>query len=217
VRFLATLALALGLALAATSAASADEVVRYDRAGRAIAFDVRTGGVNVNWYARFLRNALHGDEISDVVIRIVSPSRISALCGRGSDSCYNAGRGGATVVVPAGRSRVVAHLLVHEYGHHLDASYGLLAALEHDWYWWRTGARAWWSARGLARLLAHAEVTWGYRLGWSRSIDEIFAEDYARLAVGDRYLIGWLGPPRPAALRALRRDIARGIATDRLR
>ena len=136
------------------------------------------------------------------------------LCGRAADSCYNGGRGGATVVVPAGRSAVVAHLLVHEYGHHLDASYGLTAALEND-SWWSDGARAWWSARHLAGLLAKAKVTWGYRLGWSRSIDEIFAEDYARLEVGDRYLIGWLGPPTRNVLRALRRDIIRGMTAER--
>jgi hypothetical protein len=213
VPFLKTLVIIVVLGLAAVASSAAATVVRYDRQGRVMTFDVRTGGVNVNWYAQLLRNALHGDEISDVVIRIVAPRRVAALCGAGADSCYNGDRGGDTVIVPAGRDGIVAHLLVHEYAHHLDASYGLTGALEDEWRNWRRGARDWWSARRLARLLAAGKVTWGYRLGWSHSIPEILAEDYARLELGTPYLIRWLGTPSAAALRALRTDIAAAISS----
>jgi hypothetical protein len=208
---LAVLAAAIFVALTTGAKATAATVVRYDSAGRAMTFDVRTGGVGVNWYARLLRRSLHGDEIEDVVVRIVSPRRIASLCGSGADSCYNGDRGGGVVVVPAGRNARTAHLLVHEYAHHLDASYDLTSALEDEWPSWRTGARGWWTARGLGRLLAQGKVTWSYRLGWSRSIAEILAEDYARLELRSAYLIRWLAVPTRPELRALRSDIVDAI------
>jgi len=209
---LAVFGAALISALALSSEASATVVVRYDNDSRAITFAVHAARVDVNWYARLLRNTLHGAEISDVVIRVVAPARVAALCGD-ADSCYKGGRGGGTVIVPAGRNPLVAHLLIHEYAHHLDAAYDLTDALEENWWSWRTGARNWWNARGLDALVARNKVAWSYRLGWSRSIGEILAEDYARLEVGGPYLIRWLRAPTRAMLRALRRDIVRELST----
>ena len=50
-------------------------------------------------------------------------------------------------VVPAGSTRGIAHTLVHEYGHHVDA-FNRHGGLEEP-----NGTRNWWRVRGLARLV----------------------------------------------------------------
>jgi hypothetical protein len=55
----------------------------------------------------------------------------------------------------------------------------------------------WWADRGISTLLASHQVAFDYALGWSHSIGEIFAEDYAYIHVGPsyHYAITWLSPP----------------------
>ena len=67
----AALIVAAAAQLLGAESANGAVVTRLDRAGRPMTFDVRARGVNVNWYAGRLRGSIHGDEISDVVVRIV--------------------------------------------------------------------------------------------------------------------------------------------------
>lgn len=188
-------------ALAFAGAAAAQEVVARDGAGRAIHFDVRAAGVDVGWYTRLLRNADHADEIENVTIRIVDWDELRSTCGRGAAGCFEREGGRGLVVVPAGESREAAHTLVHEYGHHIDASHQHRGLREPN------GTRHWWRVRGLARLVEHQSVRRSYREGWSRSIAEIFAEDYAFMNVGGPYKIGWLDPPNRVTRQAIRADL----------
>jgi hypothetical protein len=199
------LALAAAALLAFPALAHGKIVVRNDAEGRPITFDVRAPNVPIAWYARHMRRALHGDEISTVTIRIVRKGRIEALCGRGSEACYQRDRAGARMIVPKGRSALVATLLYHEYGHHVDISYGGVRGVPE-----MNGTAGWWQARKLERRLASGRVALDYSLGWKRSVREIFAEDYARLHVRFAWQIGWLRPPGPAILDAIRADIAAG-------
>jgi hypothetical protein len=189
------------IALAVAGNAAADDVVVRDGAGRSISFDVRAQGVDVGWYARLLRNADHSDEIEDVTIRIVDWSELRDTCGRGAAGCYEQVRGRGLVVVPSSESRETAHTLVHEYGHHIDASHHHRGLREPN------GTRHWWRVRGLARLVEARSVRRSYREGWSRSIAEIFAEDYAYANVGGPYKIGWLDPPNRVTRQAIRADL----------
>jgi hypothetical protein len=59
----------------------------------------------------------------------------------------------------------------------------------------------------MANLLRERRVSRDYSRGWSHSIGEIFAEDYAQLHVGFAYKIRWLGAPGADVLAALRRDL----------
>ena len=64
--------------------------------------------------------AIHGSEIETVRIRIVPHSRISAVCHTQRPELLRGGEKKGLVVVPAGRSADVAHMLLHEYAHHID-------------------------------------------------------------------------------------------------
>ena len=202
--FLAVLLAALGLA----PTAAAQIVTAEDRQGRTITFDVLTENVDVEWYAELLRNAAHGDEIERLTVRIVAPADLQAVCGGPANACYGGPRTSARITVPAGRSHSLAHSLLHEYGHHIDAHRGVGAALREP-----NGSASWWAARGIAKLVAEEHVSHTYSLGWERAIGEIFAEDYAQLHIEHQYQIQWLAPPTRAVRAALRRDLENVPAT----
>jgi hypothetical protein len=193
-RLLVSFVLVSTVSAAAAVAAQADVVTSHDSSGRAITFDVRIAGADVEWYAALLRNAPHGDEISTVTIRIVPRSDIVAYCGSGAAACY----GGRVIYVGLGHDMETAHELVHEYGHHLDSAWAVAGVREPN------GTPVWWQLRGMAALLAQHSVAFDYSLGWSRSVGEIFAEDYAYMIVGDNYdRIPWIGPPSAELKAAL--------------
>ena len=188
-------------ALAFAGGASAAEVVLQDDAGRQIRFDVRAEGVDPEWYAALLRAAPHGDEIASVRIDVVSRAELRSICGRDASGCYSRN----TMTVPAEQSEDNAHTLLHEYGHHLDRSLPVAGIAEPN------GAGVWWRARGMAELVRLGSVARTYILGWSRSIAEIFAEDYAQLArPGAPFAISWLDPPDETVLAAIRADLGLG-------
>jgi hypothetical protein len=196
VRSFAALLAALVLGLAFVTGADAAIVTSQDNQGRRITFDVRDANANVEWYASLLRSAAHGNEISDVTIRIVAPEDVSIYCGEQAAACYS-GRSRRLIVVPAGQSSFVASTFLHEYGHHLDTSWSVAGVPELN------GTPVWWQARGMSSLLDAGQVAFDYSLGWSRSIAEIFAEDYAFTHLGDGYAIPWLQPPDQALRTAL--------------
>jgi hypothetical protein len=184
--------------------ALAAEEVRQDDEGRTIRFDVRAGGVDVDWYAGHLRRAPHGDEIERVVVRIVDRAGLREACGRAAAGCYGRGR----LVGPAGRDLRTARVLLHEYGHHLDSRRGNAAAPEPN------GTPLWWRARGMGELVRVQSVRRNYSRGWSRSIGEVFAEDYAYTALGRRYRIAWLRPPDGVVRQALLADLGLAAPPD---
>jgi hypothetical protein len=174
-----------------TGAASAAIINTTDGQGRRMTFDVRAATVDTNWYADILRATAHGNEISDVTVRIVPDQQIDALCGNEAAACYSGFRGSPTIIIPAGKSQHIEGTLIHEYGHHLDASWRVSGVPELN------GTPAWWAARGMAALLSNRTVTFDYSRGWDHSIGEIFAEDYAFIHVGPtyKYAIRWMTPP----------------------
>ena len=198
--------LLVAAAAATAGPASGAVVTREDAAGRVITFDVPTS-VNVNPYASVLRRALHGDEIETVTIRFVSRATLTRSCGGGGVSCYRGRWRGGEIFLPARGGSSTKYSLLHEYAHHLDARYGLTSSRR-----WEPAARRWWWARRIERRLRSGQVTWDYELGWSRSIGEIFAEDYVQLHARARYGIPWLARPGDAVLTALRRDVRQALA-----
>jgi hypothetical protein len=192
---------ALLTTLAFAGGAGAAEVILPDNEGRLIQFDVRVEGVDAEWYAALLRAAPHGNEISTVRVNVVSWDELRTTCGRDAGGCYARN----VMVVPAEQNDEIAHTVVHEYGHHLDRSTPVTGAREPN------GTAIWWRARGMERLLRVNSVATTYILGWERSIAEIFAEDYAQLALGDaRYAISWLPRPDATVLAALKADLGLG-------
>jgi hypothetical protein len=201
VRSLAVIALVAGT-LVAAGTADAAIVTRHDSAGRVVTFDVRARGVQVGWYAGVLRRAIHGDEIETVRIRIVPRTQISRLCeGEWTQSCYDGDEKGGVLVIPAGPPSEVAHLLLHEYAHHIDMARSNFLYTDKPW------ASSWWATRGMKSLIARGRVSLTYSLGWEHAAGEIFAEDYVQLNMRSRYNIRWLDPPGAAVKAALRRDL----------
>ena len=189
-------ALCAALALVFATGANAAIVTSHDDQGRQITFDVRAPNVDTEWYASILRASAHGNEISDVTIRIVPESQIPGLCGgEDASACYTGRSGPPTIMIAAGKSKIIEDTLLHEYGHHLDTYWRVSGVPELN------GTPVWWAARGMAALLAQHQVAFDYSLGWSHGIGEIFAEDYSYIHTGDRYAIRWLSPP-DAALKA---------------
>jgi hypothetical protein len=194
---LTVLVFALTLALAA--GASAAIVTTTDGQGRRITLDVRAATVDTDWYASVLRATAHGNEISNVTIRIVPDQSIETLCGSAAAACYTRSGGRPTIMIPAGKNQFIEGTLVHEYGHHLDASTAVPGVPELN------GTPAWWAARGMAAMLASHTVAFDYSRGWDHSIAEMFAEDYAFIHVGPsyRYGITWMTPPDDALKAAM--------------
>jgi len=191
----------LVLSLAAAGEAAAADVVVADDEGRSIRFDVRTEGVDVEWYAALLRAAPHADEISTVRIDLVSAAELADTCGRQASGCYSR----RVLTIAAAQNSGNAHTLVHEYGHHVDASRGVAGAPEPN------GSSTWWRARGIARLVELGSLYRGYARGWDRNIAEVFAEDYARIArPGDPHMIQWLEEPNEPVLAAILHDLGLG-------
>lgn len=189
---LAVLALVLALAFAASAGAAI--ITTTDGQGRRITFDVRSTAADTDWYASILRGTAHGNEISSVTIRIVPDQSIENLCGPEAAACYTRSGGRPTIMISAGKNTFIEGTLIHEYGHHLDASTSVPGVPELN------GTPAWWAARGMASLLAGHQVAFDYSQGWAHSIAEVFAEDYAYIHVGPtyRYGITWLSPPDDA-------------------
>jgi len=199
-------ALLAALALAGATGANAAIITSHDDQGRTITFDVRAPVVDTEWYASVLRAAAHGNEISNVTITIVPEPQIPAFCG-GQDAaaCYS--RNGPTIYVPAGKSRLLETILLHEYGHHLDTVWHVPGVPELN------GTPTWWADRGMASLLASNQVAFDYSLGWSHSIGEVFAEDYAYIHTHSRYGITWLSPPDAALQRDMFTELGTPTAT----
>jgi len=189
------------LSLAFAGEAAAEEVVVADDQGRSIRFDVLAEGTDVEWYAALLRAAPHADEISTVRIDLVTSAELAERCGQQAAGCYRR----KVITVAAAENGANAHTLVHEYGHHIDATRGVAGAPEPN------GSSTWWRARGVARLVALRSAYHGYVRSWDRNIAEIFAEDYARLArPGSRHRIPWLEEPDEAVLAAIVHDLGLG-------
>ena len=183
--------LALVLSVAVATGASAAIVTSTDLQGRRITFDVRAATVDTNWYTDVLRATAHGNEISNVTVRIVPDQSIDSLCGNEAAACFTHVAGRATIMIPAGKNQIIEGTLIHEYGHFLDES------TPNPGYPELNGIPVWWADRGISALLASHTVAFDYSLGWAHSIAEIFAEDYAYIHVGPTYHYGitWLSPP----------------------
>jgi hypothetical protein len=197
----ALLPLVVLASLAFAGPAAAAEIVLQDDQARPIHLDVHVEGVDAEWYAALLRSAPHGDEISTVRVDVVSRDELRETCGRDAGGCYSRN----VIVVPAEPSDETAHTVVHEYGHHLDHSTPVAGVREPN------GTPVWWRARGMERLVRLGSAATTYALGWDRSIAEIFAEDYAQLALGHgNHRITWLSLPDATVLAALRADLGLG-------
>lgn len=192
------------------ASAAGAEVTADDGRGNTMRFSLEAPGATVAEPARILRESVHGPEVATVLVRLVPTAQVPALCGSAAArACYRGRSDGAgEITVPAVASPELDRVLLHEYGHHVDNT-ARNTGNEPD------GTPGWWRERGVAGLLAAGRVARDYRLGWDRSIGELFAEDYVQLNLRTAFPFEWIAPPSPAVLDAMRQDItgsARGPA-----
>lgn len=183
--------------------AAMEAVTVHDAQGRPFGFDAGTTGADPAPFVAALSRAVHGEEIRDLTVRVVPARAIRASCSDArAVACYardEAGRGVITTSPGLGRQGV--RNLLHEYGHHIDATYGNGALQDPN------GTPRWWAARRMGALLASGRAARTYARGWERAVGEVFAEDYMVMNLGGRSGIAWLPQPSRRVRAAMRRDI----------
>lgn len=187
--------------LAGSGVASGAIVTTQDEKGRTITIDADSRATSIGDYARLLRNSVHGDEIETVTLRVVPETAVTRLCrSPHAEACYRGGQN-ATITVREGDAAEDAQTILHEYGHHVDATISHRRGRELN------GTPRWWGTRAMGLRLSRGQVSSGYSRGWKRAIGEIFAEDYAQMHLRGPYAISWLPRPDETVFRAIRLDV----------
>lgn len=195
-----------------------------DSAGRTFTIDSTIPGADLNAVAAVLNATYHGEEIKDIIVHAVRFSEMPAFCeSNEADACYL-----ATDPVHNGKGQLWfsydkedwRHLLVHEYGHHMDNQLLNIAHLT-DFGIGKgcginsDGSRNWFIVRVLGGNL-------GNKFGcsatnWENLMPELYAEDFVVL----NGIIGWELPTAPApsssALKAMKFDIDNGLKLARVK
>ena len=86
------------------------------------ACEIVCGAANPEAIATFLGTLVHGNEMNQLTVELVTPLEITAQCGPGALACYYSGGermviSGNKDVAPDGATR--EYITAHEYGHHL--------------------------------------------------------------------------------------------------
>jgi hypothetical protein len=184
-----------------------------DPQGNAMHISSALPGLDLTPYARLLAGIpLHGREIQDLEVEVVAPDAIAAVCGSDdAAACYGADNPGHS---PAGHmylpssDRDLVHIVVHEYGHHVDNQLLNLAGLGYGCGVDGDGSRSWFFARDREDGIFNRGYDCSPATEWDHLLPELFAEDFTR-ANGLRDWVMPVPPPSSAELDAMRQDIAR--------
>jgi hypothetical protein len=169
-------------------------------------------GLDLLPYAQLLTWVIHYDEIEDVTVEVVAPTRIAEVCGEGAVGCYqpeNPGRSPRGWMWIPSVHPDLDHILVHEYGHHMDNQLLNLAHLDMGCDASGDGSRDWFFRRDADDSLLDSGISCSSDNDWSYLLAELYAEDYTWLH-GNRY---WrpdfpVGPPGDLQLEAMSSDMA---------
>ena len=165
--------------------------------------------LDLRQYADLLAATLHRAEIEQVVAEVVPRDQVGTICGHPSaEACYGSRTGSREgyMWIPHAHEDL-AHIVVHEYGHHVDNQLLNLAHLDRCSYA-SDGSRNWFFARNVsATTLSCAPGT-----EWDRLLPEVFAEDYAWLVGNRTWVIRGTAPPTAGQTSALAYDFAHPFA-----
>lgn len=203
--------------------AAADRTELFvDQHGHQIALSTYIDGLDLAPYASVLAGTLHYDEIEDLAVWVVPPADVQEICGAADAlACYGPdGRHSlhGTLVIPTSDPDL-QHIIVHEYGHHVDNQLDNLAhvfprgacGFDND------GSRNWFFERDVEDNILSRGISCDPSARWEDLLGELFAEDYAWL-VGNR---SWVLPgtrnPTSLQLDALAYDFAYPLQTRTLR
>jgi hypothetical protein len=180
-----------------------------DGDGHVITVGTDLADVDLRPVAALVAGTLHRGEVERLRVRVVAMSDMPSACDPAAVACYapeagtEIGRARGEMIVAADDPDL-AHTVVHEYGHHIDAQLwnfpagGPCRGLD--------GSRRWLFARELAGGLLQ-EAGCGDEVPWERLLPEVFAEDFVALNGIRDWELPDLAAPTPAVLDALRADI----------
>jgi hypothetical protein len=168
--------------------------------------------VNQRW-ADFLDSLAHGSELADLTLLVAPFSQVQQQCGLASYACYKSDRG---LVVSIGErvppdGPAPEGVIAHEYGHHVAAHRSNAPWRAESW-----GAKRWATAMGICAKVRAGDLHPGDEAAYYLSNPgEAFAESYRLLnetslglPVTPWTIVSPSLRPTPAALDALRRDVA---------
>ena len=136
-------------------------------------------------YAQVFAGLHHGDEIEAVTIEVVAPDRIPEICGDPEAlACYapeDATRSlNGWIWIPTSDPDLI-HIIVHEYGHHVDNQLVNLGHLGLGCRFDNDGSRNWFFERNIDDRLLDNGISCSPGRGWSYLLGELYAEDYTWL------------------------------------
>ena len=190
-----------------------------DEHGHPITLSTDPPGVNLSVFAAVLGGTIHGDEITQLRIEVVSLAQTGATCGNvDAVACYmpdDPARSAAGQMWFAADDPDVIHTIVHEYGHHMDNQLLNLNSLGLCDYS-SDGSRDWFFERDL-----HDDIV-GEGFGcrsetWELLLPELFAEDFVVLNGIDAWMLPSAPPPTQGQLDALAYDIDNPFVPERHR
>jgi hypothetical protein len=168
-------------------------------------------GLELAQYANVLASTVHRNETAKVLVEVVLPEQLTTICGPDALACYWADpviRGNGWMYVPTVDPDLV-HILVHEYGHHVDNQLTNLFHIDARCGMLGDGSRNWFIARNPRGFLCNASE-------WDKDVAELFAEDYVVLSGINDWVLRTIAPPTAAHLKQLAFDFANPFRPRRL-
>ena len=205
---------------ARATAAAAYTQLFDDGQGRTITVTTDIPGLDLTPYASILAATVHGDEIRDVLLEVVRSDQIATICGDPqAASCYlpdDPTRNGRGHIWIPQESPELPHLVVHEYGHHMDNQLLNLAHLggcgfDND------GSRNWFFERDVADNILGSGFDCAPSTGWDHLLGELYAEDFVSLNGFSGWVLASAPPPTELVLSAMAYDIAYPFSPHTLR
>ncbi len=152
-------------------------------------------------YANVLASTVHRGETADVLVEVVLRAQVAPICGSpDAEACYYAdldNPGHGWMYIPNDHPDL-GHIIVHEYGHHVDHQLLNLAHFA-PCYLLGDGSRNWMVARNPGAFSCQSSR-------WDEDLAELYAEDYVVLNGIDDWFLTTMSPPNQSQLRALAFD-----------
>lgn len=192
-------------------AATQRTAVFSDPHGHRINISTGIDGLDLRPYAEILAGTLHDQEIEDLSVEVLPRSAIGAACeDPEAEACYEAEDAATSwegrMWIPAEHPDL-AHIIVHEYGHHVDNQLLNLGRLDPSCEYDSDGSRNWFFERDLDDEIVAA----GFRCAggaWEEQLGELYAEDYVAANGIDGWELPTAPPPTEFHKDVLRDDFA---------
>jgi hypothetical protein len=183
-----------------------------DEHGHALTLATDVPGLDLRPFAERFARIRHGDEIEALVVEVVAPERVGAVCGDArAAACYLAANAAR---LPDGHLWIpsedddLTHIAVHEYGHHIDnqlLNLSHLGMCSYD----TDGSRNWFFERDIEDDIVE-ETGCAPGISWQRLLGELFAEDFTHLNGNTAWRPDLpVRAPTSTQLEAMASDIAR--------